>query len=53
MNESLITPVESLSSKDISLSTGKLAEALGVGVQGQAQGLLLARTSQQSANLII
>jgi len=53
VNESLIIPVESLSSKDISLSTGKLAEALGVQVQGQAQGLLLARTSQQSANLII
>jgi dTDP-4-dehydrorhamnose reductase len=53
MNESLITPVESLSSKDISLSTRKLAEALGVQVQGQAEGLLLARTSQQSANLII
>ena len=53
VNESLITPVESLSSKDISLSTGKLAEALGVEVQGQSEGLLLARTSQQSANLII
>ena len=53
VNESLITPVESPSSKNISLSTRKLAEALGVEVQGQAEGLLLARTDQQSANLII
>ena len=53
LNESLITPVESSGSKNISLSTHKLAESLDAEVQGQSQGLLLARTSKQSGNLII
>jgi dTDP-4-dehydrorhamnose reductase len=53
LNESLITPVESPGSKNISLSTHKLAESLDTEVQGQSEGLLLARTSKQSGNLII
>lgn len=53
LNQSLITPVQSSRSKNISLSTHKLAETLDAEVQGQSEGLLLARTSQQSGNLII
>lgn len=48
LNGSLIAPVESPDSKDISLSTLKLAQLLDSRVQDQCEGLLLARTSLQS-----
>jgi dTDP-4-dehydrorhamnose reductase len=48
LNGSLIAPVESPDSKDISLSTLKLAQLLDSRVQDQCEGLLLARTSHQS-----
>ncbi len=51
LNESLIAPTESNDGKDLSLNTKKLAEALGVEVQTQSEGLLLARSSQPSGNL--
>ncbi len=51
LNESLIAPTESSDGKDLSLNTKKLAEALGVEVQTQSEGLLLARSSQPSGNL--
>ena len=48
LNGSLIAPVESPDSKDISLSTLKLAQLLDSRVQDQCEGLLLALTSLQS-----
>ncbi len=51
LNTSLIAPTESNDGKDLSLNTKKLAEALGVEVQTQSEGLLLARSSQPSGNL--
>ena len=48
LNGSLIAPVESPDSKDISLSTLKLVQLLDSRVQDQCEGLLLARTSLQS-----
>ncbi len=51
LSRSLIKRTKAGDAKDLSLNTKKLAEALGVDVQTQSEGLLLARSSQPSGNL--